>query len=113
MLELKYPIEADEHGVIDGIRLSTAMIRSAVDVLIPYIGTCGGCIDTAFGKIANEVLEAIHQEIKNGDSNAMIFTPGLNGAERDAAITAHMDDSQEAIHELLLSGRSEEDVHVH
>jgi hypothetical protein len=36
MLELNYPIEADERGVIDGIRLSTAMIRSAVDVLISH-----------------------------------------------------------------------------
>lgn len=79
MLDIRYPIEADEHGVIDGIRLSTALIRTAVNLLIPYIGTCSGCLDTAFSKIANEVLEDAHQELKTGEANPTIFTPGLNG----------------------------------
>ena len=107
MLDLPFNIPADEHGAIDGMRLSRALMRAAVDVLLPYVGHCPACLDIAFSQSAEDVLETMHAELKKGQENALLFTPGLSGADRQKAIAAHLAAKQDEIVELLTAGEQE------
>jgi hypothetical protein len=111
MLELRYPVEPDKHGVIDGVQLATHLIRNAVNLLIPYVANCRACLDAIFSQIANSALETVHQELSSGQkSGAFLFTVGIEDAQRQDAITAHLADNKEAIAAFLESAMDE---HAH
>lgn len=101
MLEVRLPVEPDEHGVFSGVELAQSMICSAAAVLLPYVRNCPACLDALFGKLANQVLEDMHQGIKAGDRPGMTFALGSDGPEKDAAVAAHLDASAETIRAML------------
>lgn len=113
MVNLTYNIPPDDHGAIDGMRLACALMRTAVDVLLPYVGHCPGCLDAAFDKIANDLLETMHAELKAGEENAMLFTPGLSGPTRQKALAAHLAAKREDVVELLTAVQDQDGGHRH
>lgn len=101
MLEVRLPVEPDEHGVFDGVQLAQAMIYDAAAVLLPYVRSCPACLDALFSKIANQALESMHQDLREGQKRGLTFAVGPEGPAKDAAIQAHLDASVETIRAML------------
>lgn len=67
-LEVRYPVTLDAHGFVNGLDLAHMLIDNAAKLILTYVNECPGCLDAAFGKIANEVLEDHHRRRKEGEN---------------------------------------------
>ena len=83
-LELTYTVEPDEHGVIDGRDLARQMIGNAYRLLVPYVSACPACADNLFTAIANQALDAMHEDARaKGKLAGFFYSVRPPGPERD------------------------------
>jgi hypothetical protein len=103
VLELQYPAQPDERGVVDGMQLESPCVNDAARLLVPY---AAGCHDTIFTGLAYEALEAVHQKLKEDKTYGVSHALGPLGEERDAAIETHLSASREAVIALFQGGKA-------
>jgi len=108
-LELTYTVEPDEHGVIDGRDLARQMIGNAYRLLVPYVSACPACADNLFTAIANQALDAMHEDARaKGKLAGFFYSVRPPGPERDEGEKAHLAAARDKTVALLLKATGAE-----
>ena len=102
-LEFTYAVTPDEHGAVDGRDLARQLIGNAYRLLVPYVAACPACADNLFTAIANQTIEAIHDDTraKGNKLAGFFYSVRPPGPERDQGEKDHLEAAEDETIALL------------